>query len=1291
MIGGYSLYWKFKKILCFIVILLSITSSKIMSHASMGGSYFTQFDYIYETDDMIELTFDQLNQAYGSNFNQKVFGNKIRSNFTSQGNMNYFNNNQNLTVAFTFKTQKPDTICHLTTVGTIFGTKDGNKNWSNLWVGYVPVYNNLIGTDYSYKAYENGSTWTKKTVNGFVPSVDDGGCRVSKKSDYTYFEGATNITSPSQMTGFELWFSTRSSSFGYGWDSDGSKDQYDSSNQYARSGIQLQFDTEYRVIIRKNTTQVKFDIYDTNDNLVGSRTVSYNVTPHTLYSNSYIQLGGASISDLNATTWAYGIQNGYIRDLLITRSYLNDEQLKGFKGFDTRYINTYDFYVHFGSNLSIYRNNFGWSFTKVSHNTSYPSTTSSVLQRRARKQSETINANSTSKLLVTTTSGSVLLQFPVIRNATSSMSGSNQYRININNLKDLEQSDVRLQIKSDTEHIWLGYGTTYSPLALYNSAISRPYNQIQRAYHNSNSVNWSGNYLYDTLPNYNRNGYIIDYTVDHNGNFGLKLPNQYIFNVDEISIGKDGTFKWSGKDYHNTIKDVRTLERSRTKFVCITGSGCTADYGSYEDQVRTEYDFGYNTNIKDFEVGTYKLSHAIKYNSHDERWSNSNEPNSYNKNWVYFGNGKKARISYDSTNGLKLEVAKAESKWIYGLHNNTPTTADRTNQGGFAIISENGLSKLYINGYHYDENKITYNPTLYKTELYKNDGGSWQYYTGWDDKYVDKGFTSTLDLNTLPNGKYRLNHTATIDNESHSFILSQSGINSEWVTIGEDRQDDFGTRIARVYSDSSNNVILEIKDSKGLSKLDSIVENDTAIIVSLHATLTGWNNDDIKNMYSQSHLISQKVSVIGVNGKKVNTFESDSRFDGWGATFSLSKEFIQNLDVGSYYLEPFTKLDSGEGATISFNTSTLKYGANVPSDPIFIGDKKVEFVEGENGRLEIVVEWGIDVTVEKIEAYTKSKDQDGIVDITIGTARDLPLPVDVEIELFYNNTLVNSISKTITDKEKFRLTIPNKYTDKNTVGEVTAHVKLVDVTDSSEKNNTIKTLYYTASEKELVLDVSDQTSKVSYEGVVKTERVLDQEMKEYKEKIEVISPSPLKNKLTYTTFPYDIQINYENELNNALELDKIQTELSKKLVDNYLDYPVNNGNIIFDMELKESADKYHIYQLPTIFYEVRTGLLFNKSDDSRITDTISRSNEWFIPMDIELGSYPITSYLNKVGVHKIDIRINNELEITKDFIATPDTNHTWKDGQLYIREISRDNPFPSQVPSNWENKLDFFE
>lgn len=66
----------------------------------------------------------------------------------------------------------------------------------------------------------------------------------------------------------------------------------------------------------------------------------------------------------------------------------------------------------------------------------------------------------------------------------------------------------------------------------------------------------------------------------------------------------------------------------------------------------------------------------------------------------------------------------------------------------------------------------------------------------------------------------------------------------------------------------------------------------------------------------------------------------------------------------------------------------------------------------------------------KIEAYTKSKEQDGIVDITIGTARDLPLPVDVEIELFYNNTLVNSISKTITDKEKFRLTIPNKYTDK---------------------------------------------------------------------------------------------------------------------------------------------------------------------------------------------------------------------------------------------------------------------
>lgn len=1290
--------YKCIKIILLVLIAFNIINFQNVVHGAVGGQYQTQFDYTYELDDYIEFTFDQKNEVYGSNFAQKIFGSKIRSNFTGTGNMNYFNSNQDLTMAFSFKTQKPDTICHLSTVGTIFGTKYGTNDYSNLWVGYVPVYNNNVNKEYSYKTYEGNATWTKKTVNGFIPSIDDGGmCRVSKKGDSTYYEGATSPTYQEQMTGFELWFSTRSTADGYGWEGDGSKSKYDSSNQYAQSGIQLKFDTEYRVIIRKKGSAVTFDIYDTNDNHLLGNQVYYNVTPHTLYGTSKIQIGGASDDNLTNTTWAYGIQNGYMRELLITRSYLNDEQLKGFQGLDTRYISTFDFYAHLGTQMKLYKNNFGWNFTRKSLNTSYPSTVGTSLKKRAMLLNESINATSSAKMLLTTTGGVPLITKDVIRTSPNNVNGFNQYRIPINDLKDLEQNDLRIQIKSNFEHMWLGYGNTYSPLNLFNSSSSRPYNLLQRVYHNGSTAIWSNSYLYETYPTYNRKGYTIDFTVDQNGNFGFKLPNQYIYSVISAKISENGTFNWSGQDYHNTIKDVRSLEYSKTAFECVSGTGCTSTYDWSNDTSRSSTDFAYTTNVKDFNVGTYRIVHSIKYVNHDEKAKRMKEPTSgYSSEWIFFGNGKKARITYDSSNGLKIEIANAESRWVYGLHQNTPTITDKTNQGGFAIISEDNISKLYVNGYHYDSSRVTYTPTIYQTELYRDNGGSWQFYTSWQDthsNYVNDGFLSKTNLNTLPNGKYQLKHVATIDKVQHSFVLNQAKINSGWVTIGDSREDDLGKRMARVYSDSSNNMIVEIKDTKGISELDSVVENENSFTLSLHATLGGSGNEEIVNMYKGSNIQAQKLTVIRTDGVKEQTFNSTTRFDEWGATFELTKEFVQNLEIGNYYFEPTTELNSGNGATTSHNTSELNHNLNIPTDAIFVGDKKVQFEKGENGRLELKVEWGVDVTIEKIETYTSLSSEDGKVEVTIGTARDLMFPVKIEIELLYNNQVVNNHSAIITEKEKFYVPIPQEYLEKNTVGEVTANVKLIDMQDSSEDNNTLSVPYHTSTEEELNLEVTEENNKLEYIGIIKTERIFGQEVTEYREKIEIVSPQPLTNKLTYTSFPYEFEINYSNEINQDLNVGKFTTSIPHRLLDNYLEFSKFDGNVIVDMELKSSTSTQNIYQLPTVFYELKTGFLFNQSDDSRITDTITRSNEWFIPLNAPLQTYDLISMIEKVGTNMVNVKVNNQLEVTKDFISNPnpEDENKWKNGQIYIREVSPLNPFPSDVPSNWEDKLDFFE
>ena len=892
------------------------------------------------------------------------------------------------------------------------------------------------------------------------------------------------------------------------------------------------------------------------------------------------------------------------------------------------------------------------------------------------------------------------------------------------------------------KNLYWRVGETYSNIKSYsveNQSSWNPYDKV---------LWWNLGYVKGNHPTENSRLRVINGTTDsgYTANTWTELGGKqaqiqvtyqgsWTFSGSQVSLTSGGTLNLSGSHYHTNWNVSGTVNQSMTKLINVSTNATK----NYSDSSRNGNSFSLNTDVKNLDIGKYRIEHYTSYSNTPSNATNTSNQAKVNLNsdtgWVIFANGKKGKVAYDSSQGaLVLEIAKSEANWQYGLHTNSPTGMSTTNTGGMAVIEQNNnnitQNKLFIYGYHQDTNRFGMTPSEYKLDIYKvSDSGSWSFIKSVNDLFslssTDTSFKSLINLDDFENGKYKFNHVATIDGNQHIFTLGKSNIstttiNTEWFTIGEGRTDDLGKRMARIYMDSSNELVLEIKTVKGIEKLNSITYQSNSIDLSTYLTIQGNNGESIKNMYNANNIFNQKILIKNAQtGNAERSIDKSSIFDGWGVNFSIKHEWISQLPLGTYYLEARLQLDSGDGATRSHGAVDLTSNGKDIEKTIFIEDKKVTVTTGTNNRIELVVEPGIDLVAEKIEAYTSNLKSDGLVQVTINSVRELPYNVKAKIELSYNGSLANTITVELTKNnlgKAIDVTIPKSKLVQASTKQIEAKVTLLDNQDSDISNNTIISDFYTSSTKTITLSHDSHTDKVTYKGVIKTERIRNEAIKLFYETITLTRSLPKKEMVTYASFPLTLTIDYQNELNRELMVKNAQSFMPLELLDNYLSYPMVNNTYQVEME-STSTKNQQIFKFPTIYYEKQTGLLFNSSTDSRITSSVRPTNDWFIPLNAPIQTYQFSTTINEVGTNEITLMIVNEIEVTKHFVANTDPSDSttggannsggsnggtvdsgssggggWNDGKVYIRIIDPTNPFPSgKIPDRWKDLLDFFQ
>lgn len=230
---------------------------------------------------------------------------------------------------------------------------------------------------------------------------------------------------------------------------------------------------------------------------------------------------------------------------------------------------------------------------------------------------------------------------------------------------------------------------------------------------------------------------------------------------------------------------------------------------------------------------------------------------------------------------------------------------------------------------------------------------------------------------------------------------------------------------------------------------------------------------------------------------------------------------------------------------------------------------------------------------------------------------------------------------------------------------------------------------YTASEK-VLKQTAVKNGKVEYKGVVRTERVLGQNVKEYFEKVTL----PL-NKISSVKSGYGFELNQEMQYTNDLGLEKFKPATMKALVDSEaLDgdfYKVKNGTAEVETTTvnttsgKTITQKFHY---PKVYVEENDGTIFSekqrKDGDSQINnDLIDGGNKLYVPIWIEeLGSYDhILESSTPIGVNEIQVVINDKIDVSAYMYATIGSETILED-ELLMQPIYPD----STKPENWSKE-----
>lgn len=346
----------------------------------------------------------------------------------------------------------------------------------------------------------------------------------------------------------------------------------------------------------------------------------------------------------------------------------------------------------------------------------------------------------------------------------------------------------------------------------------------------------------------------------------------------------------------------------------------------------------------------------------------------------------------------------------------------------------------------------------------------------------------------------------------------------------------------------------------------------------------------------------------------------------------------------------------------------------------------------------------IDVNMKHIQIYTDKSDNGLPVKLELtrvfpyGTSISQLANTKLKLELFEKGSDKALISKEYALKDVPTniddWTIPNDTLVKDTHKNYVVKIIGVDNTNIVSNNPEINTDGYTSSEENLTID-PDQSSQLSYKGVVMTEREIGKDMDIHYETLTIPLEKLGKQKTGYG-FELKTSIKYQNDLAKDCDI-KLNSLVDSKLIDSYLSYKKQGDYSVVPLEQTEktiSTDKKstnYIFELPHVYVEEKTGYLFSDNqvaaNDSRITNKLrDGGRKLYTPIWADLGNYNIEIVSSApIGINAINFNINNVLNLYAYMYGTIGSK-TLKDDEILIEPVDPKDPFPDgDLPSGWTN------
>ncbi|MGW8786032.1 hypothetical protein [Heyndrickxia sporothermodurans] len=470
-------------------------------------------------------------------------------------------------------------------------------------------------------------------------------------------------------------------------------------------------------------------------------------------------------------------------------------------------------------------------------------------------------------------------------------------------------------------------------------------------------------------------------------------------------------------------------------------------------------------------------------------------------------------------------------------------------------------------------------------------------------------------------------------------------------------------------------VVVEVK-VKNSTNLSDAVKNGKVSFSNMFNVSTDKFNKKSNNVTAD--LYERKIDVWHISKIDQSTIEhtTDKLFDGDSYSYS-SKE---NFKKGAYTYIPAPK--ENKKGVINGKDIELKFYYQLPL--IDVNLKHIKIYTGNANK-------GLPVKLEITQEYPFGKD---IPDLANNS---------IKIELYEKNS-----DKALISKEYKLNKIPTKIDDwiisKNLIKDTHKNylVKILGVDNKTiaSSHPEIDTDGYTASEKSFNVNAGD-TDKISYKGVVMTEREVLKNMNVHYETL-AIPVNKLPKKKTGYGFELKSEVTYQNDLATQFYV-KVEALVDNRLIDSYLTYKQqeNYNKVPLDQTQKSvSTDEKttkSTFELPHVFVEQNTGYLFSdtqvRDNDSRIKYELKDGmRKIYTPIWSELGNYDVKlQSIDPIGVNEVTFKINDKLNLYAFMYATIDSK-TLDDDEILIEPIDPRDPFPNGLPSGWtKSDLDWFK